>query len=205
MASKNIIALFEQDRTVTERDLIKFHFLSGGKTQLTDKAKEVLERAERVKEILIEYRGDIKEIKNHIKVEFGCSHRMEVERLLEDAVYLYGLDVTSRRPYQLFITLQDIEWGIKLAKETKDLKALNDLLKTKTQVLRLDEPEETDYYSAFHNINIYMEYNPDNFKHAMPEDWQQRAMDIKHRAMKELGLIEDIPHNEIEFTNEQPD
>ena len=198
--SKAIKSFVDADTKVSERDLIRMHYRSRGKVALTEKAKELLERAEEVKTMLKENRNDMQYVKTTIAERYGLKHRSEVDRCIEDAVYLFGCDIVMQKSYQRFLQLQDIEWGISLAKEVKDLIALEKFLARREKLFALDTPDELDEFVYFSAVVINARFMPESFPRELPSDWEQRAQNIKLNAMRELGLVQDV--TDAEYTTE---
>lgn len=195
--SKAIQAIADGD--LSYRDRIRAYYRSNGKVQLTDKDLELLDRAETVQGILQAFRGDLRAAKNAIKDKLGLTHRAEIDRAIEDAVYLFGASITMNKSYQRLLQWQDIEWGLKQAKEAKDLKAVNEFMKRREVLFQLEESEQEQQFNYFEVIIIKMEYRPDLFKNQLPDDWRDRVNAIKQRAMEEIGITEDTIDAEYEI------
>lgn len=187
------------DDNSTHRERIIAYFRSKGKVDLSDKDREILDRAEEVHSILMKHRADMSTAKQIIKDKFSLIYRSQVDRLIEDAVYLIGSTTHMDKSYQRVIQLQDIEWGISVARDTKDLAALEKLLARREKLFQLDTPDDHTEFNYFDAIVINLQFMPEKFTSSLPADAYKRAEKIKLQAMEELGLIEDaeeIPDGE---------
>lgn len=185
---------------LTYRERIKANLKTRGKVKLTDADIVIMDRAERVKDILLTNRGNLVEAKKLIKEEFNFNHRSEIDRAIEDATYLCGAVVKTQKDYQRLLQLDDIEWGIKLARESKDGYLLNEMMKRREKLFQLDlldVEEEQDYFSMMVVVQMFKD---SEFVHTLRPGYEQRIGDKKHQLMKAVGLAEDV-----EFTETKTD
>lgn len=197
MASKIVEAV--SDGSFTYRDNIRRYYRSGGKFRLSPKEVDILERCELVQELLLEYRPDMKAAKAAIKKRFELQHREEVDRYIEDATYLLGAGFNMDKGYQRLMQWQDIEWGIKAAKEAKDLLALERFLHRREKLFQLDQADVEQSFDYFSVMNIIPQFRPEDFKHALPPDYMDIVKAIQAKAMRDLGLNTEEAHD-VEFT-----
>lgn len=184
---------------LTSRERIKAHLKTRGKIKLTEADIVIMDRAERVKDILLANRTNLVEAKQLIKTEFNFTHRSEIDRAIEDATYLCGAVIKTQKDYQRLLQLADIEFWLAFAKEAKDGYLANEMMKRREKLFRLDELDveaEQDYFSM---IVIVQEFKPEEFTHTLKPGYQERIEEKKQQLLRKVGLaadIEDVPYTE---------
>lgn len=186
---------------LTYRERIKAHFATKGKIEITDDDRKLLDRAEKVNEILMQNRTNLAEAKAMIKEYFKFTHRAEIDRAIEDAQYLMGAMFKVEKDYQRLVQLNDIEFWLNFAREAKDGYLAAEMMKRREKLFHLDEPDEVEDNDYFSVIVIVQEFRPEEFKHTLRPGWELRIENKKQGLLKQMGLAADIEEVEAEYTN----
>lgn len=181
---------------LTPRERIKAHYATKGKVPLTELDEKIIERCERVKDILLEQRANLAEAKRMIKEEFGFTHRSEVDRAIEDAQYLLGAMFKVEKQYQRLVQLNDIEFWMQFAKEKKDGYLAAEMMKRREKLFKLDEEDKIEDNDYFSSMVIVQQFKEDEFLHTLRPGYQERIGDKKQALLIAAGLAEDVAFTE---------
>lgn len=188
---------------LTPRERIKAHYKTRGKVELTAQDTIILERCERVNQILMANRADLMVAKRLIKEEFGYTHRSEIDRAIDDAQYLLGAMFKAEKDYQRLIQLNDIEFWMDFAKGAKDGYLANEMMKRRNELYRLDEKDEEEAVDYFSVIIIVQEFRAEEFTHSLAPGWEERIEAKKQELLRKVGLSGDVEDVDFEETKDE--
>lgn len=143
MKLKKLEALNKVEESTALDRIIGTFMRHGAEIILTQKEKEILERAEHAHSLMQQFNGRRAIVRKELQLKYMVSHS-EAFNIIKDAEYIYGQVENVDKNYERYVLLQTIEKGIELCFKTDNMKALKELVKEKRLLLGLDKPDEDE-------------------------------------------------------------